>query len=145
MTQKKATFSSKIGLIAATVGSAVGLGNIWRFPAETQSNGGAAFLFIYILCLIILGVPVMLAEFSLGRGSKSDAVGAFIKLKPNTPWWLTGALAVLASYLILCFYMVVAGWTFEYLWQSLTGDLYAIDAAKMGMDESFHANMESYI
>lgn len=145
MTQKKATFSSKIGLIAATVGSAVGLGNIWRFPAETQSNGGAAFLFIYILCLIILGVPVMLAEFSLGRGSKSDAVGAFIKLKPNTPWWLTGALAVLASYLILCFYMVVAGWTFEYLWQSLTGDLYAIDAAKMGMDESFHAKMESYI
>lgn len=145
MSTSKATFSSKIGLIAATVGSAVGLGNIWRFPAETQSNGGAAFLFVYILCLLILGVPVMVAEFSLGRGAKSDAVGAFMKLKPNTPWWMTGGLAVLASYLILCFYMVVAGWTFEYLWQSITGDLYAVDTSRIMMDESFHAKMESYI
>lgn len=145
MASTKATFSSKIGLIAATVGSAVGLGNVWRFPAETQSNGGAAFLFVYILCLLILGVPVMLAEFSLGRGTKSDAVGAFIKLKPGTPWWITGGLAVLASYLILCFYMVVAGWTFEYLWQSITGDLYAVDTSRGVMDASFHAKMESYI
>lgn len=142
---KKATFTSKIGLIAATVGSAVGLGNVWRFPAETQTNGGAAFLFLYILCLLILGVPVMLAEFALGRGSKSDAVGAFIKLKPKTPWWLTGGLAVLASYLILCFYMVVAGWTFEYLWQSITGNLYAVDLSREGMEASFHAKMESYV
>ena len=142
---KKATFSSKIGLVAATVGSAVGLGNIWRFPAETQTNGGAAFLFLYILCLIILGVPVMLAEFSLGRGTQSDAVSAFSKLKPHSPWWITGGLAVLASYLILCFYMVVAGWTFEYLWQSITGDLYAVNLAKDGMDASFHAKMEEYI
>ncbi len=144
MAQSKATFSSKIGLIAATVGSAVGLGNVWRFPAETQSNGGAAFLFVYILCLLILGVPVMLAEFSLGRGTKSDAVGAFLELKPRTPWWITGGLAVLASYLILCFYMVVAGWTFEYIWQSITGNLYAIDP-NLGMDASFHEKMESYI
>ncbi|MDE6296618.1 MAG: sodium-dependent transporter, partial [Muribaculaceae bacterium] len=118
---------------------------VWRFPAETQTNGGAAFLFIYILCLLILGVPVMLAEFSLGRGTKSDAVGAFIKLKPGTPWWLTGALAVLASYLILCFYMVVAGWTFEYLWQSVTGDLYNISNSIETMDASFHKKMENYI
>ncbi|MDE5791111.1 MAG: sodium-dependent transporter [Muribaculaceae bacterium] len=145
MSQSKATFTSKIGLIAATVGSAVGLGNVWRFPAETQANGGAAFLFVYILCLIILGVPVMLAEFSLGRGTKSDAVGAFMKLKPKTPWWITGGLAVLASYLILSFYMVVAGWTFEYLWQSVTGNLYAIDNANIGMEASFHAKMENYI
>lgn len=145
MSSTKVTFSSKIGLIAATVGSAVGLGNIWRFPAETQSNGGAAFLFVYILCLLILGVPVMLAEFSLGRGTKSDAVGAFKKLKPNTPWWLTGGLAVLASYLILCFYMVVAGWTFEYLWQSITGGLYAGDTTFTGMDATFHTKMESYV
>ncbi|MDE6537741.1 MAG: sodium-dependent transporter [Muribaculaceae bacterium] len=145
MSSTKVTFSSKIGLIAATVGSAVGLGNIWRFPAETQSNGGAAFLFVYILCLLILGVPVMLAEFSLGRGTKSDAVGAFKKLKPNAPWWLTGGLAVLASYLILCFYMVVAGWTFEYLWQSITGGLYAGDTSFTGMDATFHTKMESYV
>ncbi|MDE5869579.1 MAG: sodium-dependent transporter [Muribaculaceae bacterium] len=145
MSSSKATFSSKIGLIAATVGSAVGLGNVWRFPAETQTNGGAAFLFVYILCLLILGVPVMLAEFSLGRGTGSDAVGAFTKLRPNTPWWLTGALAVLASYLILCFYMVVAGWTFEYLWQSITGNLYNVSGSIESLDASFHQKMENYI
>ena len=72
----KAQFGSKIGLIAATVGSAVGLGNVWRFPAEAQANGGAAFLLLYIVCVFLLGIPVMLAEFSLGRGQRSDAVGA---------------------------------------------------------------------
>ena len=71
---KNLTFSSKIGLIAATVGSAVGLGNIWRFPAVAQANGGGAFLIIYIGCVILLGIPVMLAEFSIGRAGKSDAM-----------------------------------------------------------------------
>lgn len=80
----KTTFTTKIGLIAATVGSAVGLGNIWRFPAETQANGGAAFLIVYVICLLLLGIPVMLAEFSLGRGSKTDAVSAFRKLRPGS-------------------------------------------------------------
>lgn len=98
---KKAKFGSRIGLIAATVGSAVGLGNVWRFPAEAQANGGAAFLIVYILCVLLLGIPVMLAEFSLGRGTNSDAVGAFMKLSPGKKWWGTGALAILASYLIL--------------------------------------------
>ena len=74
---EKANFSSKIGLVMATVGSAVGLGNVWRFPAETQANGGAAFLIVYVACTILLGIPVMLAEFSLGRAGRSDAVGAF--------------------------------------------------------------------
>ena len=144
----KTTFASKIGLIAATVGSAVGLGNIWRFPAETQANGGAAFLVVYIVCLLLFGIPVMLAEFSLGRGTHTDAVSAFRKLKPGTAWWLTGALAILASYLILSFYMVVAGWTFEYLWQSITGDLYDTASAATGnaaLDSSFQAKMQQYI
>ena len=74
---QKTTFASKIGLIAATVGSAVGLGNVWRFPAETQANGGAAFLLIYMACVFLLGIPVMTAEFSLGRGGASDATGVF--------------------------------------------------------------------
>lgn len=141
---KKHTFSSKIGLIAATVGSAVGLGNVWRFPAETQENGGAAFLIIYIACVFLLGIPVMLAEFSIGRAGRSDAVGSFRKLGASRPWWSVGALAILASYLITCFYMVVAGWTVEYLWQSLTGDLYA--AAPDGdMKGAFVARMNEYI
>ncbi len=146
---KKVEFGSRIGLIAATVGSAVGLGNIWRFPAEAQANGGAAFLMLYIICVALLGIPVMLAEFSLGRGTKSDAIGAFRKLAPGKPWWLTGSLAVLASYLILSFYMVVAGWTLEYFWQSLTGNLYAPVAGSEGaadpMAFSFRSHMNDYV
>ena len=121
---QKVKFGSKIGLIAATVGSAVGLGNVWRFPAETQANGGAAFLLIYIACVFLLGIPVMTAEFALGRGGNSDAIGAFRNVSPDKKgWWMVGALAILASYLILSFYMVVSGWTLEYLIQSLSGNL----------------------
>lgn len=121
----KAKFGSKIGLITATVGSAVGLGNIWRFPSEVQQNGGATFLLVYLICVLALGIPVMLAEFSLGRGGQSDAIGVFKKLSPKTKWWLTGALSMIASYIILSFYIVVAGWTLEYFWQSITGSLYS--------------------
>ncbi|MCM1483399.1 MAG: sodium-dependent transporter [Muribaculaceae bacterium] len=136
---KKVRFASKIGLVAATVGSAVGLGNVWRFPAETQANGGAAFLILYIACVFILGIPVMISEFALGRAGRSDAVGAFKNLGAARPWWAVGAIGVLASYLILCFYMVVAGWTFEYMWQSATGALY--DAGST----AFTAKMQQYI
>ena len=126
----KATFTSKLGVIAATVGSAVGLGTVWRFPYEVQNNGGSIFLVTYLVCVLLMGIPVMLAEFSLGRGSGSDSVGAFRRLTPGTPWWIIGATAVLASYLILIYYMVVAGWTLEYLWMSITNQLYAgIDTA----------------
>lgn len=147
----KAQFGSKIGLIAATVGSAVGLGNVWRFPAETQSNGGAAFLLLYIACVFLLGIPVMLAEFSLGRGKRSDAVGVFRKLSPHSGWWIVGAVAILASYLILSFYMVVAGWTLEYLWQSVTGYLYepinavAANAGVEGLEQQFKLRMQEFI
>ncbi len=142
----KVKFNTRIGLIAATVGSAVGLGNIWRFPAETQTNGGAAFLLVYILCMLVLGIPVMLAEFSLGRGGHGDAESVFRKLRPGSKWWLAGSLAILASYLILTFYMVVAGWTFEYLWQSITGDLYSsANCSSSMLESSFHEKMESYI
>ncbi|MCM1050575.1 MAG: sodium-dependent transporter [Paenibacillus sp.] len=130
-------FASKIGMIAATVGSAVGLGNVWRFPAEVQANGGAVFLFIYIICIFLLGIPVMTAEFALGRGGESDATGAFRNVTPGRKgWWLTGLLAILASYLILSFYMVVSGWTFEYLIQSITGGLYAsTDISESSLNE----------
>lgn len=147
---KKNEFGSRVGLIAATVGSAVGLGNIWRFPAEAQANGGAAFLVVYILCVAILGIPVMLGEFCLGRGTGANAIGAFRKLSPNTRWWLSGALAVTASYLILSFYMVVAGWTLEYFWQSLTGALYeSTDATSLTTGEAsssiFKTHMAEYL
>lgn len=147
---KKVKFGSRVGLIAATVGSAVGLGNIWRFPAEAQANGGAAFLILYILCVLLLGIPVMLAEFSLGRGTGGDAVSSFRTLSAGKKWWVTGALAIIASYLILSFYMVVAGWTFEYFWQSLTGGLYsdtpgAAAASSDTLATAFQLKMADYV
>lgn len=143
---EKAKFSSKIGVIAATVGSAVGLGNIWRFPAEAQENGGAAFLLVYVICVLLLGVPVMLGEFALGRGGQSDAFGVFRRFAPRTAWPVAGLLGILASYLILCFYMVVAGWTFEYLWQSISGGLYAGTggAGRDAIEQTFSTRMEEY-
>lgn len=143
----KSEFASKLGLIAATVGSAVGLGNVWRFPAEAQSNGGSAFLMLYIVCVLVLGVPVMLAEFSLGRGSRSDSIGAFLHFSPKSKWWLAGALAVLTSYLISCYYMVVAGWTLEYLVESALGGLYSgADASSPEtLQQAFASKMDLYI
>lgn len=141
---KKAQFGSKIGLIAATVGSAVGLGNVWRFPAEAQANGGAAFLIIYVLCVFILGVPVMVSEFAIGRAGRSDAVGSFKNIGAPKQWWIVGALAIFASYMILCFYMVVAGWTIEYLWNSITGGLYEIPA-DVPAESAFVAKMKDLI
>lgn len=135
---KKAKFNSKVGLIMATVGSAVGLGNIWRFPSEVHENGGAAFVLIYLGCLCVLGIPVMMAEFALGRGGKSDILGVFKNTAPNKKyWWLVGALAVLVSYMILSFYMVVAGWSFEYLGQSITGSLFEGLSETSGTSLSF--------
>lgn len=124
MRSNDSQFKSKIGLIAATAGSAVGLGNIWRFPAETQANGGAAFLLIYAVCVLLLGIPVMLGEFSIGRAGGSDPIGCYHRLSPDKKWWMIGTTGIIASYLILCFYTVVAGWTLEYLTQSVTGSLY---------------------
>lgn len=143
---EKAKFSSRIGLIAATVGSAIGLGNVWRFPAEAQANGGGAFLLVYILCVFILGIPVMLAEFSLGRGGATDAVGAYRKYAPKSLWWLAGALSVLASYIILSFYMVVAGWTLEYFVNSVSGALYGgVPAGDGQLDGFFVGKMQEYV
>ncbi|MBO4977119.1 MAG: sodium-dependent transporter [Muribaculaceae bacterium] len=144
---EKQQFASKIGLIAATVGSAIGLGNVWRFPAETQTNGGAAFLILYIVCVLVLGVPVMLAEFSLGRGGRSDAIGVFRKLAPGSLWWIVGALGVLSAYVILMYYMVVTGWTLEYLVQSVDGALYSGigTAGTEGLAGLFTERMNDYV
>ena len=103
-------FSSRLGIIAAAAGSAIGLGNIWKFPYITGENGGAAFILVYLLCIAIIGLPVMLSEFTIGRRAQRNAIGSFIKLKPGTPWFLTGWLGFAAAFSILSFYGVVAGW-----------------------------------
>lgn len=146
MSKDSAQFKSKLGLIAATVGSAVGLGNIWRFPAEVQAGGGAAFLLAYVLCVCLLGIPVMVAEFSLGRAGRTDAIGAFARVTPRRRRWrVVGALSVLTSVLIAVFYMVVTGWTIEYLWQSLSGNLYSGAGAAADEVSYFSVKMSQYV
>ncbi len=107
-------FGSKLGAVLATAGSAVGLGNIWRFPIETGQNGGAAFIIIYVACVFLLGLPIMMSEFFIGRHTHTNTAGAFRKLAPNTPWKWVGRLGVLSGFVILSYYSVVAGWTAEY-------------------------------
>lgn len=107
-------FGSKIGAMLATAGSAVGLGNIWRFPIETGQNGGAAFIIIYAACVFLLGIPIMMSEFFIGRHTQTNTAGAYRKLAPGTPWKWVGRLGVLTGFVILSYYSVVAGWTAEY-------------------------------
>lgn len=107
-------FGSKIGAVLAAAGSAVGLGNVWRFPIETGRNGGAAFILIYIACIIVLGLPLMISEFLIGRSTQSNTARAFQKLAPDTNWKWIGRLGVFTAFFILCYYGVIAGWTIEY-------------------------------
>ncbi len=113
---ERENFGSKIGVVLAAAGSAVGLGNIWRFPIETGQNGGAAFIIIYIACIILLGLPIMMSEFMIGRFTQSNAAGAYRKLSPGTQWKWVGRLGVFSGFIILSYYSVVAGWTAEYTW-----------------------------
>jgi NSS family neurotransmitter:Na+ symporter len=126
----RGTWGSRIGFILAAAGSAVGLGNIWRFPYITGKNGGALFVLIYIGCVVVLGLPVMLAEFALGRATAKNPVGAFEALRPGTKWKYTGYLGVVTGVMILSFYSVVAGWTLGYFYKSLSGEFRGLDKAR---------------
>lgn len=106
-------------MILASAGSAVGLGNIWRFPYETGNNGGAAFILIYLGCIVLLGLPIMVGEFLVGRRSRANTAGAYEVLAPGTPWKWLGRMGVLAGFLILSYYSVVAGWTLEYVFEAV--------------------------
>lgn len=117
--RNRANFGSKLGVVLASAGSAVGLGNIWRFPYETGNHGGAAFILIYIGCVLFLGIPIMVAEFSIGRHSCSNTARAYQTLAPGTPWKWVGRMGVLAAFLILGYYAVVAGWTLDYVVQAV--------------------------
>ena len=126
--QNRVNFGSKIGAILAAAGSAVGLGNIWRFPYETGNHGGAAFILIYLLCIVVLGLPIMMAEFAIGRHSRANTAGAYKVLAPGTPWRGVGYMGVLAGFLILSYYSVVAGWTLEYTWQAFSNGFAGMNA-----------------
>ncbi|MBR6141907.1 MAG: sodium-dependent transporter [Bacteroidaceae bacterium] len=118
-------FGSKIGAVLASAGSAVGLGNVWRFPTEVGNNGGAAFIFIYLICIAVIGIPVMMSEFLIGRNTHANTISAFAKLAPGKWWRIEGVAGVFVAFLILSYYIVISGWTLFYLIESLGGQLQA--------------------
>ncbi len=119
--EHRGNFGSKLGVILATAGSAVGLGNVWRFPYMTGQNGGAAFILIYIVCIILLGLPGMMSEFIIGRHSASNAARAYSKMGRGKAWGIVGLLGVITAMIVLGFYAVVAGWCLQYLYASIIG------------------------
>lgn len=123
MNSDRSSFGSQLGVVLASAGSAVGLGNIWRFPTEVGRGGGAAFILVYLGFIFLLAMPVMLSEFIIGRSARSNAIGAFQKLAPGKTWIVAGIMGVLGGFLVLSFYSVVAGWTLHYTIQSALGQL----------------------
>lgn len=119
MSMQRSQWGTKIGFILAAVGSAVGLGNIWRFPYMTGENGGAAFVLIYLICVVMIGIPVLIAELALGRYTQLNPVGAIKSIAPRGPWKLLGYLGVLAGITILSYYSVIAGWTIGYIFKTI--------------------------
>lgn len=121
-------FGSKLGAVLAAAGSAVGLGNVWRFPIETGQNGGAAFIIIYVLCIIILGLPIMISEFLIGRYTHANTAGAFRIVSNGSPWKWVGRMGVFTGWFILCYYVVVGAWTLHYTYLSVTNAFYGVPA-----------------
>ncbi|MEE4177128.1 MAG: sodium-dependent transporter [Bacteroides sp.] len=135
-------FTSKFGIICATAGSAIGLGNIWRFPYVVGENGGGAFLLVYLGFILLLGIPVMLSELVIGRRGQRNTFGSFRRLAPGKPWWFIGVMGLAAAFMILAFYSTIAGWTLEYIVKSFgnafkdkTGDELA------SMFQTFHTGV----
>ena len=122
MKTNKNVFASKVGAILAAAGSAVGLGNVWRFPTETGTNGGAAFILIYVLFMLLLGVPIMVTEFAIGRHGGEDVTHAFEKMSGGKRGWRwMGLIPLVSGFLVLSYYAVVAGWTLYYAYEALIG------------------------
>lgn len=123
MKQSDRSFATKFGAVLATAGSAVGLGNVWRFPYMTGQDGGAAFILVYIVCVLMLGIPGMISEFIIGRHAGSNAARAYRRLAAGKAWMAVGVMGVLTSMIILGFYAVVAGWCLQYLYAAIAGQL----------------------
>ena len=123
MNEIRGQWSSKLGFIFAAAGSAIGLGNIWRFPYVAGENGGAAFVLLYIFFVVVIGLPYMFAELALGRSAQKNPVGAIDSIKKGTRWKWVGLLGVLTGIGILSFYGVIAGWAFGYIFKSVTGNI----------------------
>ena len=121
--KSRENFSGSLGVVLAAVGSAIGLGNIWKFPYIAGKYGGSAFIVTYLICILVIGMPMLLSEFVVGRSVQKDCVGAFKELAPKSPWYAVGWLSVLISIIIMTFYPVIAGWSVYYAYLSITGQL----------------------
>lgn len=126
MNQSNEQWASKLGFILATAGSAIGLGAIWKFPYIAGMSGGGAFFFIFIIFTLVIGMPILLAEFIIGRGSQKDAVSAYAFFAPNTGWHFIGILGMITCFILLSFYSVVGGWILLYLLENIAGNLTAL-------------------
>lgn len=125
-------WGSRTGFMLAAVASAVGLGNIWRFPYIAGEYGGGAFLLVYLLCIFIIGLPTMIAEFAIGKRGQSDIVGSFKNTARAKPWVIGGWLGVITSFLIVSFYAVICGWVLYYMFSYMTGSIQQVETGGMG-------------
>ena len=115
MTAQREKWGSKLGFILAAAGSAVGIGNIWKYPHMAGQNGGSAFTIVYLICIFLVGLSIVIAEFAIGRKTQLSPVGAFETLAPKTAWKWVGFLGVASAFVILSFYGVVGGWILKYI------------------------------
>ncbi len=140
----RSNFGSKLGAILVAAGSAVGLGNIWRFPTEAGNNGGGAFLIIYIICVLVICIPLLLAEFMVGRHSHANTGSAYAIMSPKKHWGFIGKIEVFTSFLILSYYSVVAGWTLFYTFQSLL-NRFNVMAQQHNSEGIFSVNFTNFV
>ena len=137
-------FATKLGGMLAAAGSAIGLGNIWRFPIQAGQSGGSAFILIYLLCVALFGIPLLISEFAIGRHARANVGNAYRVLAPNTLWKWIGPLSVLVAFLIFCYYNVVVGWVFYYTWDSLLGTFVSMGSGTEAV-EAFGEHFNSFI
>lgn len=144
-TTQRGQWGSKLGFILAAGGSAVGLGNIWRFPYLAGENGGGAFLVIYLIIVALIGFTLMLAEFAIGRYTQSDAVGAFKKIDKR--FGFIGIIGVVAAFFIMGFYMIVGGWSLAYIFKAVTGAISTTDEVVLSgaFDQLVQNNLQPII
>lgn len=140
---KRETFSTGLAVFFATLGSAVGLGNIWKFPYMTGMNGGGAFIIVYLVFVLLIGIPIMLSEFFLGRRTRSNVIGVFDKLKTSKYWKVIGYLGPLSALFIMFFYSTVAGWVYSYVFKALRGDFRSLSS--LGIDEARKAAQSQFM
>jgi neurotransmitter:Na+ symporter, NSS family len=136
MSENREQWNSRMGFILATVGSAVGLGNVWRFPTVVVRSGGGAFVILFLLIVLLIGIPMIMVELSLGRASKKNIVATFSSLAPGSNWRLVGYLALATVFIILSFYSVIAGWALTYFVGSIMGVFSGLDT--VGLTEIHH-------